>query len=54
VTPKDVEGANDPANPFPAITTLTDIDQLGGWKTANDRFFDKERGIVTELRGSQG
>ncbi len=50
VTATDVKGANDPANPFPTVAHLTTIDDLGGWKTANTKFFDKSTGIVTELR----
>lgn len=45
-----VAGANDPANPFPAVSQLTTIEQLGGWKTVNKTFFDKENGVVTLLR----
>jgi sulfate/thiosulfate transport system substrate-binding protein len=47
-----VEGANDPAKPFPAITTLHTIDELGGWSAVNDKFFDKDNGLVTKLRGN--
>jgi sulfate/thiosulfate transport system substrate-binding protein len=50
VKPTGVEGANDPANPFPAVKTLTTIDDLGGWSTVNDKFFGKNSGIVTDLR----
>jgi sulfate/thiosulfate-binding protein len=50
VTATDVKGANDPANPFPTVATLTTIDDLGGWPTANKEFFDKSTGIVTVLR----
>ena len=50
VTVTDVKGAHDPAKPFPAVTTLTTIDDLGGWKAANKTFFDKADGIVTLLR----
>jgi sulfate transport system substrate-binding protein len=50
VTVADVKGANDPATPFPAVTTLTTIDDLGGWKAANKKFFDKTDGLVTLLR----
>jgi sulfate/thiosulfate-binding protein len=46
----EVEGANDPTNPFPTVKTLITIDDLGGWKEANKRFFDPKTGIVTELR----
>ena len=50
VTATDVKGANDPASPFPAIKKETTIDDLGGWSSANTKFFDKESGIVTKLR----
>jgi sulfate/thiosulfate transport system substrate-binding protein len=46
----DVEGANDPSNPFPDVTIIT-VEDLGGWSTVNDELFDKENGLVTELRG---
>lgn len=46
----DVEGANDPANPFPDVDIITVAD-LGGWSTVNDELFDKENGLVTKLRG---
>src|SRR4051794_7031048 len=49
-TATDVKGANDPANPFPAVANLTTIDDLGGWSTANTKFFDKATGLVTVLR----
>jgi sulfate transport system substrate-binding protein len=49
-TPTDVKGANDPANPFPAVKNLITIDALGGWDTVNTKFFDKATGIVTLLR----
>jgi len=45
-----VQGANDPANPFPKVTTLTTIADLGGWSDVNKKFFDKTTGLVTELR----
>lgn len=46
----DVEGANDPANPFPDATIWT-VEDLGGWSVVNDTLFDKETGLVAELRG---
>lgn len=46
----DVTGANDPANPFPAIGTLSTVEDLGGWSAVNKTFFDKEAGLVTQLR----
>jgi sulfate/thiosulfate-binding protein len=50
VTATDVAGANDPANPFPKPTTLTTVADLGGWSTVNDSLFDKDKGLVAELR----
>jgi sulfate/thiosulfate-binding protein len=50
VTATDVAGANDPANPFPKVTTLTTVADLGGWSAVNDTLFDKDKGLVTELR----
>lgn len=47
---QDVEGANDPANPFPDATIWT-VEDLGGWSVVNDELFDKETGLVAELRG---
>ena len=43
-------GANDPANPFPAVKNLTTIDDLGGWSDVNKKYFDKDTGLVTQLR----
>ena len=46
----EVEGANDPADPFPAPESLLTItDAFGGWGEANDKYFDEESGIVTKL-----
>jgi sulfate/thiosulfate-binding protein len=50
VTGTDVKGANDPANPFPKVMALTTIAALGGWSAVNATFFDKDKGLVTELR----
>src|SRR3712207_1789240 len=39
----EVEGATDPADPFPAPgTLLTVADAFGGWGEANDKYFDEE------------
>ncbi len=46
----DVEGANDPSNPFPDAKIWT-VEDLGGWSVVNDELFDKENGLVAELRG---
>jgi sulfate/thiosulfate transport system substrate-binding protein len=51
----DVQGANDPANPFPAPATLLNItDSFGGWGEANKKFFDENDGIVTKLLAEYG
>jgi sulfate transport system substrate-binding protein len=49
-----VEGANDPANPFPAVKTLTKISDLGGWSSVNKKFFDKTDGLITKILAGQG
>lgn len=46
-----VQGANDPANPFPAVPKLTTIADLGGWSAVNDKFFG-DHGIVTRIEKS--
>ena len=51
----DVEGANDPADPFPAPAKLLTItDDFGGWGEANSKFFDEDKGIVTEILKASG
>jgi sulfate/thiosulfate-binding protein len=51
----EVEGANDPSDPFPAIATLYTVDDdFGGWGEANDRFFDEENGIITKIQEETG
>jgi sulfate/thiosulfate-binding protein len=49
-----VEGANDPADPFPAPATLLTIDDFGGWSEANPTYFDAETGIITEIQQETG
>ena len=36
----EVQGANDPANPFPTPANLTTVDDLGGWSEINKKWFD--------------
>lgn len=56
----EVEGANDPSDPFPAPDTLYTIDDnFGGWGEAADKYFgDGEEGnplgIITELQQQTG
>ena len=51
----EVEGANDPTNPFPVPGTLYTIDDdFGGWGEANTKFFDEEEGIIPRLQAETG
>ncbi len=49
-----VQGANDPAHPFPSVAKLTTISQLGGWSAVNDKFFDDAKGLVTNIEKAAG
>lgn len=47
----EVEGANDPSDPFPAPTTLLTIaDDFGGWSEVNAKWWD-EGALFDQLRG---
>lgn len=51
----EVEGANDPSDPFPTPATLLTIDKdFGGWSEANTKYFDEKEGIVTKLLAASG
>jgi sulfate transport system substrate-binding protein len=50
VKPGTVQGANDPAQPFPAVKKLVTIADLGGWSKVSDKFFDQKTGIVTKIQ----
>ena len=51
----EVEGANDPSNPFPEPGTLYTIDELfNGWAEANTKYFDEEEGIIPRLQADTG
>lgn len=51
----EVEGANDPANPFPAPENLLTIaDDFGGWPDAADKFFDEKTGLITQIQKESG
>ncbi len=46
----EVQGANDPANPYPPVTNLLTVaDDFGSWSELSDKFFDEEDGIVTKI-----
>ncbi len=48
-----VDGANDPADPFPAPSNLFTIADLGGWSDVNARFFADD-GLVTRIQQEKG
>lgn len=51
VTVGEVAGANDPANPFPEPRRLFTInDDLGGWKSVNEKFFADKTGLVPRIQ----
>jgi sulfate transport system substrate-binding protein len=51
----DVQGANDPSNPYPVPAQLLTIDKdFGGWSSANTKFFDEDKGIVTLIQKKTG
>jgi sulfate/thiosulfate transport system substrate-binding protein len=51
----EVEGANDPADPFPTPAKLFTIaDTFGGWSDANAKYFDEDTGIVTQIQLDTG
>jgi sulfate transport system substrate-binding protein len=50
----EVEGANDPKDPFPTPTHLQTIaDDFGGWKEASAKFFG-DAGLVTAIQTETG
>lgn len=51
----EVEGANDPSNPFPEISNLLTVaDDFGSWSDLSKKFFDEEAGIVTTIIAESG
>lgn len=51
----EVEGANDPADPFPAVTNLLTVaEDFESWSALSDKFFDEEDGIVTKVIAASG
>ena len=51
----EVTGANDPANPYPAVShLLTVTDDFESWDTLSAKFFDEENGIVTKAIAASG
>jgi sulfate transport system substrate-binding protein len=52
--PATVKGANDPSDPYPAVSKLETIDDLGGWTRVNTEFFDPDNGIVAQIEKANG
>lgn len=52
--PAKIEGANNPTNPFPKVSQLETISDLGGWSTVDTKFFDEKTGIVTKIEEGNG
>jgi sulfate transport system substrate-binding protein len=51
----EVEGANDPANPFPQVEELLTVEQdFQSWSALSDKFFKEEGGIVTGIITASG
>jgi sulfate/thiosulfate transport system substrate-binding protein len=51
----EVEGANDPADPFPEVPNLLTVDEdFGSWDDLSDKFFDEESGLVTQIIAASG
>ncbi len=51
----EVQGANDPSNPFPEPQKLLTIDDdFGGWADANTKYFDEDDGIITQIQAEAG
>ena len=51
----EVEGANDPSNPFPEVKNLLTVaDDFESWEALSDKFFDEENGIVTKIIAASG
>ena len=51
----EVQGANNPADPFPTPKKLFTIEgDLGGWESVNTKFFDEKSGIVPQIQQATG
>jgi sulfate transport system substrate-binding protein len=51
----DVEGANDPSDPFPEVENLLTVaDDFENWEALSTTFFDEETGIVTQAIANSG
>jgi sulfate transport system substrate-binding protein len=51
----EVDGANDPSDPFPEVTNLLTVDEdFGSWSELSDTFFEEETGLVTQIIAASG
>ena len=51
----EVEGAIDPANPFPTVTNLLTVNgDFESWSALSEKFFDETDGIVTKAIAASG
>jgi sulfate transport system substrate-binding protein len=55
VDPVEVDGANDPSDPFPTPKRLfTVAEDFGGWSDAATKYFDEENGVITGIQAETG
>jgi sulfate transport system substrate-binding protein len=51
----EVEGANDPSDPYPAVKNLLTVeDDFESWDALSKKFFAEDGGVVTEIIASSG
>ena len=51
----EVEGANDPKNPFPTVTNLLTVEEdFVSWSDLSKKFFDEENGLITQVIAQSG
>jgi sulfate transport system substrate-binding protein len=51
----EVEGANDPSNPFPEVKNLLTVeDDFESWDALSKKFFDEEKGSITIIIAESG
>ena len=51
----EVEGANDPKDPFPEVTNLLTVQEdFVSWSDLSTKYFDEENGIITKIIANSG
>ena len=51
----EVEGANDPSDPYPAVDQLLTVEEsFGSWSDLSSKYFDEENGIITKIIAASG